>query len=191
MHQIQCKCGTVRGHLEGQGVHNRLICYCSDCRAFATFLGQADEVLDTQGGTEIVQVAQPRVRFDQGADQLAAVRLSDKGMIRWYAACCNTPIGNTMADPKVAFIGLIHTSLDRPQMDKDFGTDIAIVNAASALGDPKPVQRGMVGTIARFIRIVIGARLSGSYKKSQLFNPAGEPCVVPKVLSPQELKRFK
>lgn len=191
MHPIQCKCGTVRGQLEGTGVNNRLICYCTDCRAFARFLDRAADVLDEQGGTEIVQVAQPRLRFSQGADRIAAVRLSEKGMIRWYASCCKTPIGNTMTDPKVSFIGLIHSSLDHAQVDRDFGKAIAILNTATALGDTKPTQRGLLGVIARFIWIVFTTRISGRYKTSQMFNESGSPRVVPTILTPQELARLK
>lgn len=191
MHSIQCKCGNVRGQLEGKGVHNRLICYCTDCRAFAGFLGRTAEVLDEQGGTEIVQVAQPRLRFLQGEERLSAVRLSEKGMVRWYASCCNTPIGNTTIDPKVSFIGLIHTSLDHAQMNKDFGTKIAILNTDTALGEPKPTQRGFIGVIARFFWIVVTTRISGRYKSSQLFNSSGSPRVVPSILTPEELARLK
>ena len=191
MHPVQCKCGTVRGHLEGTGVHSRVICYCTDCRAFAKFLGRAAEVLDEQGGTEIVQVAQARLRLSQGEDRLAAVRLSEKGMIRWYASCCNTPIGNTMADPKISFIGMIHSSLDRSQMNQDFGMQMAILNTDTALGEPKPRQRGLLGVIARFIWIVVTTRISGQYKASQLFNASGLPRVVPTILTPQELVRLK
>lgn len=191
MHPIQCKCGAVRGHLEGAGVSSRLICYCTDCRAFARFLGRAADVLDVQGGTEIVQVALPRLRFSQGLDQVAAVRLGEKGAIRWYASCCKTPIGNTMADPKIAFVGLIHSSLDRARMNEDFRTTIALVNTGSALGDPKPRQRGLPGVVARFIWIVLATRISGRYKSSQLFNNSGSPKVVPTVLTPRELARLK
>ncbi len=191
MHPVQCKCGTVRGHLDGTGVHSRVICYCTDCRAFAKFLGRAAEVLDEQGGTEIVQVAQARLRFLQGEDHLAAVRLSEKGMIRWYASCCNTPIGNTMDDPKISFIGMIHSSLDRSRMNQDFGAQMAILNTDTALGEPKPRQSGLLGVIARFIWIVVTTRISGQYKKSQLFNASGSPQVVPTILTPQELVRLK
>jgi hypothetical protein len=190
MHSIQCQCGAVRGQLEGKGVSNRVVCFCTDCRAFARFLGRAD-VLDGQGGTEIVQLAQPRLRFLQGADRLAAVRLNEKGMIRWYASCCKTPIGNTMADPKMSFVGMIHSSLDRANMDRDFGTTIAMVGTDTALGDPKPAQRGLPGVIARFIWIVLTTRLSGRYKKSQLFDGAGSPIVAPTILAPLELERLK
>ncbi|MCE2596436.1 DUF6151 family protein [Motilimonas cestriensis] len=191
MHSIQCQCGSVRGQLEGSGVHNRLICHCTDCQAFAKFLGKAAEVLDPQGGTEIVQVAQPRLRFLHGEDRLSAVRLSEKGMVRWYASCCNTPIGNTMANPKISFIGLIHSSLDHAQMDKDFGTNIAILNTDTALGEIKPKQRGLIGVITRFIWLLVTMCISGRYKNSPLFNASGSPRVVPSILTSRELAQLK
>lgn len=191
LHPIQCKCGAVRGQLEGIGSHCRLICYCTDCRAFARFLGKAPEVLDKQGGTEIVQVAQQRLHFVQGEDRLAAVRLSDKGMLRWYTTCCATPIGNTMANPKAAFIGLIHSCLDRGQMDKDFGTQVAVLSTGTALGEPKPEQRGLLGVVARFLWILFSNNIAGGYRKSPLFNASGLPRVAPKILNAQELASLK
>lgn len=191
MHQLQCKCGTLRGQLEGAGTANRLICYCTDCRAFARYLGHATDVLDESGGTEIVQVAQPRLRFAQGTENLAAIRLSATGMVRWYASCCNTPIGNTMANPKISFIGLIHSCLDRESVDRDFGPSVALLNTASALGDRKPAQRGLPGAIARFLWIVATARLSGKYKRTQLFTDSGLPRVPPLVLTPPQLESLK
>ncbi|MDP2746694.1 DUF6151 family protein [Pseudomonas sp.] len=191
MHSIQCQCGAVRGELDSIGVSNRIICYCTDCRAFAHFLGKAPFVLDKQGGTEIVQVAQSYLRFCQGEDLLAAVRLTEKGMLRWYATCCTSPIGNTMASRKVSFIGLIHTCLDRQQMDKDFGTKVAVLNTDTALGKPKPTQHGLLGVIARFIWIVAKSCISGQYKKSPLFNSSGLPRVSPKTLESDELEILK
>lgn len=191
MHPIQCQCGTLRGQLEGTGTNNRAICYCTDCRAFARYLGKAPEVLDKQGGTEIFQVAQSRLRFLQGEDRLAAIRLSDKGMIRWYASCCGTPIGNTMNNPKISFIGLIHSCLNRNQINEDFGVDVAVLNVDTSLGNPKPKQRGFLGVVTRFMWIVITSRFSGSYKKSPLFTASGLPSVDPKILSADELANLK
>lgn len=191
MHPIQCKCGAIRGQLEGAGTHNRIICYCTDCRAFARFLGKAPDVLDEQGGTEIFQVAQSRLRFLEGEEHLAAIRLSDKGLVRWYASCCKTPIGNTMTNPNISFIGLIHTCLDRVQINEDFGASIAVVNTDTALGTPKPKQRGLLGVVARFVWIVLTDRISGEYRKSPLFNASGLPRVDPKILSSEEVARLK
>ena len=190
-HNIQCTCGQLRGHVLGKGVSNRVVCYCSDCQAFAKFLGRQDEVLDGHGGTEIIQVAQPRVNFTQGKANLAAMRLSEKGIVRWYASCCKTPIGNTLANPKISFIGLIHTLLDREHLDRDFGTSIAAVNVDSAMGEPKPKQKGLLGTLMRFFWMIIAMRLSGKYKKSQLFTASGELVVAPTVLTTQERRNLK
>lgn len=191
MHPIQCKCGAVKGKLENTGTTSRLVCYCTDCRAFAHFLGKAPDVLDEQGGTEIVQVAQQCLLFYQGEDLLSAVRLSENGMFRWYTTCCRTPIGNTMASRKTSFIGLIHTCLDRQQMDKDFGANIAALNTDTALGQTKPKQKGLLGVIARFIWIIATNRINGRYKKSPLFNSSGLPRVTPKILGTDELDNLK
>jgi len=191
MHDMQCKCGELRGHIHGKGVSSRVICYCSDCQAFAKFLGRQDDVLDAHGGTEIVQVAQPRLAFSQGKANLAAVRLSEKGIVRWYAACCNTPIGNTLANPKVSFIGLIHAVLDRERLDADFGTRVAVVNVDSATGDPKPKPKGFLGTILRFLWIILSTRIGGTYKKSPLFDESGELIVNPTVLTAEERRALK
>lgn len=191
MHRIQCECGTVSGQLSGKGTSNRVVCYCTDCRAFAHFLGRPSEVLDAQGGTEIVQVAQPRLTFSQGKEHLAAVRLSEKGLVRWYAACCKTPIGNTLLNPKVPFIGLIHSSLDRSRMDADFGKSVAKVNTDTAAGEPKPKPNGIFVSILRFLWIVLSTRISGRYRKSELFNESGAPIVRPTVLTAEELRQLK
>ena len=190
MHPIQCRCGTVRGQVEGSGVSVRVICYF-DCRAFARYLGRDTEVLDAQGGTEIVQVAQPRLKFTHGAEHIAAMRLSEKGMVRWFAACCKSPIGNSMADPRISFVGLIHTTLDRARLDRDFGTEVALVNTRSALGEQAPKPRGLVGVMVRFIWIVVSARLSGRWKASPLFTPAGSPIVHPIVLTLEESAQLR
>src|ERR1700760_285054 len=70
------------------------------------------ETLDARGGSDIVQVLPKNVTFLQGVNSLACMRLTDKGMVRWYASCCKTPIGNTLADYKISFIGLLHDCLE-------------------------------------------------------------------------------
>lgn len=190
MHQIQCACGALRGSLASTGISSRLICYCTDCRAFARFLGRAD-TLDGRGGTEIVQVAQSRLTFSKGLEHLSAVRLSGKGMMRWYASCCKTPLGNTMADPKVSAIGLVHSCLDRTRLDEDFGSSVALVNTDTSTADPKPKPQGLPGAIVRYAVIVVTGRLSGNYRQSALFSAAGAPRVEARVLRPDELASLK
>ncbi|MEZ5702774.1 MAG: DUF6151 family protein [Burkholderiaceae bacterium] len=90
-HPLRCQCGTLQGRVALNGLSNQLVCYCRDCQAFARYLGDAERILDHQGGSTIVQVAPDRVEITQGHDQLAAMRLSPNGLLRWYAACCRTP----------------------------------------------------------------------------------------------------
>lgn len=191
MHRIGCECGAMRGTVEGRGLCSHLICYCADCRAFARFLGHADKMLDAQGGTEIVQLGQPRISFTRGTEHLSAVRLREEGLLRWYAGCCNTPIGNTMADRKVAVIGLIHACLEAERINEDFGARIAIVHTASALGESKPRQRGLPGVIARALTLVASNLVSRRYRRSPLFDETGAPKVTPRVLDAEELRSLK
>lgn len=191
MHLVKCKCGALHGHVLPGAPNSRVRCYCTDCQAFGRYFGKEAKVLDAQGGTEIVQVCQSRLCFDGGLEHLTAIRLTDKGMIRWYASCCLTPIGNTMPDRKMSFIGLIHSCLDKSSIDKDFGTGIASFSTSEAIGEPKPQQRGVFGTILRFMRLVFMSRMLGRYKKSPLFDAVGVPIVEPRILSSDELARLK
>jgi hypothetical protein len=182
MHQLKCQCGALRGQIDNSGISSRIRCYCSDCQAFAKFLGD-DGILDAQGGTELLQMAQQHLSLTQGQEQLAIVRLSDKGLFRWYAKCCNTPIGNTLGNAKMCFIGIAHSCLDPSKMDEDFGQDIAIVNVKSAITEPKPKQKGLTGVLFRFAGILLSGRIGSKYRLSPLFNDVGKPLVQPRVLS--------
>src|ERR1700730_9313253 len=148
-HPLQCRCGTLKGYVVHSAGVNRCVCYCSDCQAFAHFLGRPGEILDAQGGTDVVQTRPANVIFTQGQEALACMRLTPKGLLRWYAACCNTPIGNTLATPKLSFIGLAHTCLETPDnpIYQSFGPVRTWVNGASARGDPKPKDAGLGTTL--------------------------------------------
>jgi hypothetical protein len=173
------------------GVSNRLICYCKDCQAFARFLGDPDETLDRQGGTEIVQLAASRVVLEGGAEQLAVVRLTERGMLRWYAMCCNTPIGNTAADPRLSFIGLVHTCLQRDELESAFGPLRARVNTASAADGIALREEGLLRTILRFAAIVIPEWFSGRFRRTPFFSASGSPTAMPVVLAAAERERLK
>ena len=91
---LRCHCGAVRGEMDTERAYARATCYCKDCRAFARFLG-VPGVLDASGGTDIVPVAPAAVRITAGGEHVVCMSLSPKGLLRWYAACCRTPLANT------------------------------------------------------------------------------------------------
>ena len=105
--KLRCRCGEVTGQVSDASPSNlnRVVCYCSDCQAFAHYLGRAD-LLDAQGGSDIVQAAPARVTFRGDSDRIVALRLSEKGPYRFYTDCCKTPIGN-LAGPAIPFIGIV------------------------------------------------------------------------------------
>jgi Family of unknown function (DUF6151) len=188
-HRLRCQCGTVQGAVANPENANRCVCYCRDCQAFAHFLGQVDAVLDERGGSEIIQIPPKNLTFSQGREVLACMRLTEKGLLRWYAACCNTPIGNTLGTAKISFIGLVHNCLESPDqsLDESFGAVRAWVNPKGAKGDPKPAVAGRGAAVWWFITRILKARLNGDYRRNPLFHAdTGKPIVTPRVLAANE-----
>lgn len=181
MASFACQCGALQGDIEEEGVHSHVVCYCHDCQRFPESLG-AEYVLDAQGGTEIVQVAHSRLRITQGREHLAMLRLSERGMLRWYAACCNSPIGNTMPGPKIGFIGLIAPIIQTDDLNAEFGPITSVVNVNSAKGELKPKGYGLLTGIRRILLIMLDARLGGKYRQSLFFDQKGKPVVVARIL---------
>ena len=186
-HPLQCRCGTIKGYVSNPRSANRVVCYCKDCQAFARFLGQERETLDAQGGSEVIQTLPKNVTFTQGVDSLACMRLTDKGMVRWYADCCRTPIGNTLENYKISFIGLLHNCLEssgRPLQDS-FGPIRTYANPHGAIGEPKPKATGMGATLGWVAKTIIKARLNGDCRRTPFFKD-GRPIAIPRVISSAE-----
>ncbi|EJL78500.1 hypothetical protein PMI15_04349 [Polaromonas sp. CF318] len=192
-HPLRCQCGTLQGHVSHTESVCRGVCYCKDCQAYAHFLGKADEILDEMGGSDVVATLPQYVSFTQGVEKLTCMSLSDKGMLRWYASCCNTPIGNTSRDFKVSHVGLLHNCLQDPStsLDSAFGPVRMRVGMKSAKGTPKAMAFSTTMAILQFMGRLVRARLDGSYRKTPFFDPeTGAPRVSPKVLTPDERARL-
>lgn len=183
---LRCDCGELRGEVAGGAPLNYGICYCKDCQAFAYALGKAESMLDTQGGTRILQTAAWCVRFTAGQHQLRCLRLTSKGLVRWYAGCCDTAIGNTPASPALGFVGLIGSCLSEVPAEA-LGPPRMRVWTRSAWGTPKPKQVISIGALWAFLRIVIGARFARA-GSSPFHVAGGATSVEPRILSAQELE---
>lgn len=190
-HSILCSCGKIKGILNRNEDVNRCVCYCADCQAFARFLKRENEILDEMGGTSIIQTIPANITFTEGIENLACMRLTANGLLRWYAACCHTPIGNTPPNPDISFIGLIHNclSIERNSLDQSFGPIRMHVNTKYAIGEDKPKAVGLLSGTLRVMGMMLKARLNGSYKHTPFFVlESGTPIVTPKVLNDRELK---
>jgi hypothetical protein len=188
-HPLQCRCGTLRGQISDPDRVNRVVCYCRDCQAFAYFLGNPQTTLDALGGSDVVQTIPARVTFTQGTDSLACMRLSPRGLLRWYAQCCRTPIGNTVANHRFSFVGLLHDCLEHGDrsLDVAFGP-VRMWNSEKSARGPVTMPRGSFAAgLARFAGLVLRARLDGSYRRTPFFvTTTGEPVVIPRILTQSE-----
>jgi len=190
---IQCRCGRLRGTLSRAARTIRLSCYCRDCQTYAHALGDAGRMLDAQGGTEVVATLQQYLSFSAGREALACLSLSPRGTLRWYAACCNTAIANTARDPKLSYLGIVHTCLGEPSARAAaFGPPRAPVNTKHAYGKVTTNAWSVLHSIVRIVARVLRARLDGSWRRSPFFPPdSAAPVVAPRVLNREERERAR
>jgi hypothetical protein len=191
-HPLQCQCGTLRGYVSRPETAKRGVCYCKDCQAFAHFLERPGDVLNELGGTEIVATLPKHVHFTRGVETLVCMSLSDRGLLRWYAGCCNTPIGNTPRDFKASYVGLIHSCLAKraPSLEDSFGPVRMVLQTGSAKGRVKSTPMSNFVTVLTIIRSVIATRISGNYKRNPFFvEYSGTPIKQPRVLTKAERTR--
>lgn len=183
---LRCECGRVQGRVETDQVYVRAKCYCRDCQAYARWLDRPG-VVDAQGGTDIVAMNPAAVHFTSGSEQIACMSLSEKGLLRWYAVCCRTPLGNTPRDAKVSYVGVITTGLSPAwEVDQAFGAQgEVVINAGSAAGKVKATPLGFVVGGLRILRNIVGARLR-KQGPTLFFDGEGQPIRKVEVLSAAE-----
>ncbi|MEP2640575.1 DUF6151 family protein [Roseobacter sp.] len=181
---FSCACGTLQGVVRDAAPAKccHLICYCSDCRAFARHMGQLD-ALEPGGGSPLVQVLPAQVDITQGADQIACLRLSPKGLNRWYAACCNTPLANTPSTSKIPFAGMW-----RPLFETHapFGkvTTFGFTKMARPGGARK--DKGLARMLGGILKRTLSAYLNGTARQNPFFDATGAPVSPPHVISAED-----
>jgi hypothetical protein len=165
---------------------NRVVCYCDDCQAFLHQLGRAD-LLNGKGGSDIIQVAPAAVSFTQGQHHIVGLRLNPKGLYRWYAKCCNTPVGNTLT-PTIPFVGLLAPALDALRLDDVAGAPSGAIFGKFAVGEPPPGSTRLnVSLLLRAIRKLLGWRLRGRAWPHPFFSrETGAPLYAVTVLSKEQ-----
>lgn len=169
----------------------RFICYCSDCQAFARFLGRAD-VLDAAGGTDIFHMPPGRMKLTAGADAMRCISLSNK-VLRWYSECCRTPIANTPAGPGFPVAGVVHSFMDHEadprSRDEALGPPLCRIFERSSVRPLPPNAPGppSAGLFARRASKLLGWWLLGLNRPTPFFDDRTKaPRAVPQVLSTSE-----
>lgn len=186
---FQCSCGQVQVELSPAGVSSgsHIQCYCKDCQASARHLGYD---LPPHGGTELIQTTPDAITFLQGADQLAIQRLSPKGLCRWYAKCCDTPMFNTLQKKTLPFAGIVVHPAESDAVEQAMGPiwGHAFTSGAPKAGGAPTQDKHMMGIGARMIGRLITAYLSGRAGKNPFLTADRDWIVTPKILTLDERK---
>ncbi len=189
--EIQCECGKFRAELTKfpQNTPGRLKCYCDDCQTYLYFLKRED-LLDDNGGTEIVPAYPADIQILAGKELIKCTRLSPKGMFRFSTTCCNTPIVNTDAKrPWAGIPGPMYTRKNPNQLSQALGPIKSSIMGKFGKGTLPP------GTPATFdfkgmltvLPFILKGQFFGKSKSSPFFEN-GNPIATPKILSLDERK---
>lgn len=194
---VECDCGAVKGSVESKHLKGyRAICLCDDCQAFAHHIQRAD-ILDANGGTDIIPVMPSHYILQTGTENLKCVRLSSKGMFRWYTSCCKSPMGNSMSSQTMPYIGvpahLFSKKYTAEQIEKEFGPIRERMQAQFARGPLPPLSQKKVSFsfLLRVIKFIAVAILTGTSKPSPFLNKKGNPISEPYVLKKQEREALR
>jgi hypothetical protein len=153
-----------------------LTCHCRDCRAFQVALGRDDP--GAAAGVPIVQIGPAGMEITEGHEHLAALRLSPRGPLRFYAACCGTPIATTPSKLSLPFAGILADMIE----DKSaLGRVRAQVNITGA--DGKVTHRRIGRVVMALFANAGAAIMKGERKRTPFFEAAtGKPVVEPVVI---------
>lgn len=185
--ELACDCGKVSGVLSDISPRKRsyLVCYCDDCQQFAKELGRESDVLDSYGGTGVVQGTLAQVTIRTGQEHLKSLRLTSRGILRWYAECCNTPIANTVS-AKLPFVGVVRSFVKDERAEELLGPVSLRIFGRFANDPPDDLDIHPRAPITLAFQLgprILGARLRGEGRDSSFFDAAGEPTVPPRVVS--------
>jgi hypothetical protein len=182
---LRCRCGKAQGCVESISKFNmHVVCYCNDCRAFIRAIGRA-EILDEFGGSELFVTTPSQLRLTAGFENLRCLRLSERGMLRWYWGCCNTPLANTLTTTGAPFVSIHRAFIDLSNTDVLGPTRRVQARFAVSPPPPKSESSQSLATILKIMVFLLIGRLRGAHKPNPLFVD-GIPAVTPRVLSESE-----
>ncbi|RVV98750.1 hypothetical protein EKE94_07560 [Mesobaculum littorinae] len=175
---LSCRCGAVAVRVaEGPGM--RCTCYCADCRGYAHRLGRG-EILDPAGGTEVYHTTPDLVSITRGADRIACLRMTQRGPLRWFAACCNTPLAGTPPTRAVPFVGIVLAGAADPEAAGRCRARLFPDAATAPLtGRPRARRGNVAAVVGGVVARGIAARLAGRHRDTPFFDAAGAPVAQP------------
>lgn len=118
------------------------------------------------------------------------MRLGPTGMLRFYSACCRSPLGNTLGSARIPFVG-VHTSFlaaSAVELERALGESIGVQAEFAIGGVPANASRGTPFRLMRRVLPFLAAGfLRGEHAPNSLYDVAtGAPVSEPKVLTTSE-----
>lgn len=178
---LSCSCGALSAKLLNVGPQHgfHASCDCDDCHATNNHHGVHDPK-DT--AIDLYQTSPSNLKILSGGENLSVLRLHKSGgLLRWYAKCCDTPMYNTMASPKLPVVGVVASNVDNPEA-------LGPVRAQGFVKKGgKTTHKNMVGMLSRMIGRMARERISGRWRDTLFFDASTmEPVVTPYTLTADE-----
>lgn len=132
------------------------------------------------------QTSAGRLRLDSGKDRIACLRMTRRGPLRWYAACCHSAIANSPPTASIPFAGIFLARISWKERDR-LGPIAARVfaEAAEAVEGPPLRSFGIAKVFLRFVRVTTAARLAGDQRRHPFF-PGGHALATPGSLTAEQ-----
>lgn len=164
-----CQCGSVEVKVPTTGC--RIICYCEACRGFVERLGK-DDRLDAAGGSDLIQVTPHQVEIVQGAECLRYLKMTERGPMRWYASCCDTPMANTLPFRAIAFASFqVHDMVPKerlPDVTARVHRKGALAHVDGPAGSVWPLVTGLLSRTVK-------SWVTGNWRLHPFFHTDGTP----------------
>lgn len=193
---IQCECGKLQLEISEltNSTPGRAVCYCDDCQSFLHHIGRPD-LLDANGGTEVIPTYPSSVKIAAGKEQLRCTRLSPKGLYRFSTACCQTPVANlALGMPWAGISSRMFNHSDSGYLDRTLGPVKSRIMAKFAYGAvPKDASLKLKARDLAFVLpFMIRGLFLGKKNPSPFFEADGKtPIVSPEIISRETRDRLR
>lgn len=183
--EIHCDCHEVKIELLNfpKSCAGRVTCYCDDCQKYLKKIGR-EELMDNYGGSEIIPIHPGCFNIVEGQENLICYSLSPRGLRRWTAKCCNTPIANTTSS--LPWMGLSSAVFENSRLnrEKELGEIKVRVMGKFMQGKApfKVSQKVKLSDLFKLWPFFMKGLLFRKLKKNPLFQEDGSTPISPIVL---------
>lgn len=181
---LKCKCGAFQGTTSQANALNgvRVVCYCTDCQAYAKYLGVEEDILDEFGGTDVCIIPPAHIEITSGLEQLRYVQITENGPFRWYTECCKTPVGNCI-NASIPFVSVPHRIMDDGgKRDELIGPVAGYMYGKEAVGNIPRERVKAIPPVRVLISLVVKImswKLQGKTRPTPFFDDNGKPVSLP------------